>query len=268
MDTLSSGKQYSSIASWINERMATYYINLERCPDRRLHMDAMLAAQGLKFRRVPAIDGSQLKLPVAGFDEQGYKLRHGRKPNPFEIGCYLSHLACARELLETQKAYALILEDDLAFPADILELLSAALEDASSWDILRLSTVNKGRKYIVKRLTAARGLAVSLTREKGSGAYIINRRAAAWITEQLNPMRLPYDLAFDLEHFAGLKALFVAPVPVLQTADRHSFIQNGLRQYRLPHRQRMMVMPYRFWYETTRFLARLGDLTTWKAGIH
>jgi len=261
-DARSSGGQ----AACINTRMATYYINLERSDARRARMNEMLAMSGLEYQRVPAVDGRDLTLPIKDFDERGYRLRHGRKPNPFEIGCYLSHVECARRLLESQNAHALILEDDVVFPPDMIALLNAALENNELWDLLRLSTVNRGHKYAVKKLNATRSLAVSLTREKGSGAYVINRRAAAWIMEGLRPMRLPFDLAFDSEQFVGLKALFVAPVPVHQTADRQSLIQNSLSSYRLSRWNYLTVLPYRSWYETTRFLSRLVQLMAWKFG--
>jgi glycosyl transferase family 25 len=248
----------------VSLRVNTYLINLDRAPLRRFRMERLLASFGLAFERVAAVDGAGLSLPHPGFDEASYLRRHGRRPNPFEIGCYLSHVECAKRFLGSDAEFALILEDDLDFDDDLAELLEAALEHQARWDILRLSTVNSGRKHKVEPLTASRSLAIALTREKGSGAYLINRKAAGWIAGVLVPMRLPYDLAFDLEFDDGLSACFVDPLPVSQRADPCSQIQAGLSAYRLGRRRPWSVLPYRAAAELRRFAARLSRLAAWR----
>jgi glycosyl transferase family 25 len=176
------------------------------------------------------------------------------------VGCYLSHIECARRLLASDGSHALILEDDVALPVDFCDLLRAALNVDERWDILRLSTVNSGRKHVFMKIMPERSLAVALTREKGSGAYVVNRRAAKWMVDLLLPMQLPYDIAYDLEHFAGLRAVFVTPVPVNQFTDFPTQIQQRRRQHRLSWWLRFTVYPYRAWFETTRFLFRLYSL--------
>jgi glycosyl transferase family 25 len=223
-------------------------------------MTEELSRAGLLFERIPAVDGRQIALPIPEFDAAAYRRCHGRRPNLAEIGCYISYIECARRLLDSDESHALILEDDVALAADFRSLLHAALNAGQAWDILRLSTVNCGRKYSVLKITPGRSLAVALTREKGSGAYIINRRAATWMVEKLLPMRLPYDIAYDLEHFAGLRAVFVTPVPVDQFTDFPTQIQQRRGQNRLPWWFRFTVYPYRAWFEATRFLFRLYSL--------
>ncbi|RDJ02327.1 glycosyltransferase family 25 protein [Rhizobium grahamii] len=241
-------------------QFATFLINLDRSTDRGTRMAFLLGHMGLGFERVSAIDGAKLRRPFPYFDERGYLLRHGRKPNPYEIGCYLSHVECARRLLASADEYALILEDDLNFDARFMTLVTEVLAINSQWDIVRLSTVNVGRKYQVSRLTPKHSFAISLTREKGSGAYLINRRAAEWITQRLVPMRLPYDLAFDTEYLVGLRAFFVDPPPVWQDAEPKSLIQRRVSDYKLGWRRPPTVIPYRAVIEILRFLGRSARL--------
>jgi glycosyl transferase family 25 len=248
----------------VNARLSTYLINLDRAGDRRKRMSWLLARHGLVFERVQAVDGNDIQLPSPFFDERGYLERHGRRPNRAEIGCYLSHVECARRLLESSFEHALILEDDLDFDEELLDTLSAALDQAGSWDLLRLSSVNSGHKFPVLQLSGKHSLALALTREKGSGAYVINRRAAEWIVTALLPMRLPYDLAFDLEHEAGLKGCFITPEPVSQSAERMSYIQTRLSDYKLKHRRPASVMLHRARMESGRFIARLARLMLWR----
>ncbi|EJZ16713.1 glycosyltransferase family 25 protein, partial [Rhizobium sp. Pop5] len=249
----------------VSLRIKTYLINLDRAEIRRFRMERLLAEIGIEFERVAAFDGVAIALPRRDFDAKSYLRRHGRRPNPFEIGCYLSHVECARKFLASDGEFALILEDDLDIDDDFAEVLAAALERKESWDILRLSTVNRGRKHRVTPLTASRSLAIALTREKGSGAYLVNRKAAGWIADMLLPMRLPYDIALDLEFDEGLRACFVDPVPVSQRADAHSQIQAGLSTYRIGRRRRpWSVLPYRAAAEARRFAARFIRLVAWR----
>ncbi|MDE1991571.1 MAG: glycosyltransferase family 25 protein [Rhizobiaceae bacterium] len=239
-----------------------YLINLDRATERLISMQEKLAAVRLPFERVSAVDGATLIFPNTEFSERAFRLLHGRRRNPAEVGCYLSHIDCAKRLLASKAEFALILEDDLEFPADMEQIVRTAIASKADWDILRLSTVNRGRKYPFAKLTPQRSLAIALTREKGSGAYLINRRAATWFVEELMPMRLPFDLAFDLEHLAGLKAAFVHPVPVRQDIGLPSQIQGKRRSYHLPRWKYPTVQPYRAWLEASRFACRLTRLLT------
>lgn len=135
-------------------------------------------------------------------------------------------------------------------------MLLGALDARDSWDILRLSTVNTGRKYSFQRITTERSLAIALTREKGSGAYMINRRAAEWLVGRMVPMCLPYDLAFNLEYLASLRSVFVSPVPINQWTNFPTQIQLGLRSYRIAGWRRLPVFLFRAWIEASRFLTR------------
>lgn len=271
-DMFASGKRRCRFEMEVDEGMnnarlaaaslTVFLINLDRAGDRLAAMQAKLQGSGLSFERVAAVDGNSIDFPTPDFSEISLRFMHGRRRNPGEIGCYLSHIECARRLLASQNEFALVLEDDLEFPPDLVDILEAALEQDARWDILRLSSVSAGRKFDFCKLTESRGLAIALTREKGSGAYLINRRAARWFVEKLLPMRLPFDLAFDLEFFRGLKSAFVTPLPINQQLGLPSQIQ-GLRQRRRYHRSRahyLTVIPCRAFIEASRLLIRTPRL--------
>lgn len=244
-----------------------YLINLDRAQGRLATMTARLAAVPLEFERVSAVDGRALRFPIPEFSELSYRLLHGRRTVPAEVGCYLSHVECARRFLESDADHALILEDDTDFAADFLPTLSAALDHSAGWDILRLSTVSRGRKYPYAPLTPGRSLALALTREKGAGAYVINRRAAGWFVNRLLPMRLAWDIAFDLEYLAGLRAAFVHPVPVRQNDDVETQIQHQVAAAKLPRWRYLTVLPYRAFLELSRLVMRAGRLAGLRSGL-
>ncbi|QTK78050.1 Glycosyl Transferase Family Protein [Agrobacterium tumefaciens] len=247
-------------------KLAVFLINMDSATKRLADMNARLDALGLEAERVPGVNGRELNYPIPEFSELSYMLMHGRRTSPPEIGCYLSHVACASRFMDADADIALILEDDVVFDGDFLDAIDEAVLNGRDWDILRLTTVSNGRKFAFRRLSNGRSLAIALTREKGSGAYLVNRRAGKWIAS-LIPMRLAYDIAFDLEYLAGLKSAFIYPLCATQDADGESQIQNNLRIYRLPRWRYFTVLPYRAYLETTRFLLRGFRLLVAKATV-
>lgn len=238
------------------QSLAVYLINMDRATDRLGEMERKTRDVGLVFERVSGVDGRKIVFPTPEFSELSYKLLHGRRTVPPEVGCYLSHVECARRLLASDADLALILEDDVSFEPDFIETVDLAALHSNDWDLLRLTTVNRGRKYTFKSLKPGRDLAVALTREKGAGAYIINRKAARWIVEKLVPMRLAYDIAFDLEYLYGLRAAFVYPLVASQHSEHETQIQTNINSYKLPRWRYLTVLPYRTYLEVTRFVSR------------
>jgi glycosyl transferase family 25 len=236
--------------------MAVYLINMDKATDRLADMERKTQKIGLSFERMAGVDGRKLSFPTPEFSEISYKVLHGRRTIPPEVGCYLSHVECARRLLASNADLALILEDDVSFEQDFLDSVDSAALHRDDWDILRLTTVNRGRKYAFRNLKSGRKLAIALTREKGAGAYVINRKAARWIVEKLMPMRLAYDIAFDLEYLSGLRAAFIYPLVASQHSDHETQIQTNIKQYKLPVWRYLTVLPYRTYLEVTRFIMR------------
>lgn len=96
----------------------TYYINLDRSPERKLHFESQAKVLGLDFSRIEGIDGKVL--------ESHSTKQHGTYgdvsyTNDFdnltfsELGCTLSHLKAIRQAFNNGDNYALICEDDVSF---------------------------------------------------------------------------------------------------------------------------------------------------------
>jgi len=71
-------------------------------------MQERLDQIGLLFERVAAVDGEMLDFSLAEFKGRSFRFTHGRHRNPAEIGCYLSHVECARRLLVSECEFALV----------------------------------------------------------------------------------------------------------------------------------------------------------------
>ncbi|MFZ4551939.1 MAG: glycosyltransferase family 25 protein [Aquabacterium sp.] len=177
-----------------------FLINLDRSTDRLAQAAAVLDGLGLKWERVPGIEGAKLDPawlkqtnPSPAPDNEWF-----RALTPGEIGCFLSHLKCWQLIHERQLDCALILEDDFA-PKDIVstETLSLLARTAGQWDLLKLSRLGKNAP-LVSRLSDQ----VELCRW-GQGpvdgtAYMVSRQGAAKLVPHREHIYRPVD--FDFKH--------------------------------------------------------------------
>lgn len=227
------------------------------------HMNSQLTAAGLEYVRQEGVNGAQLTEPHEHFSKWSYRYLNGRRWAPRELGCYLSHIECLKEFIASEYNYALILEDDATIDKNLLSILSQATAFSKDWNMLRLSTVNSGKWFPVRKI-GDHSLSVCLTREKGAGGYLVDKKAAKKMVQKLLPMRLAWDVAFDLEWFLGFKTLGVYPMPIQQDGfetqiqqDLYSIKIKGLTKY-------IIILPFRTFLEVTRLLYRLYRLLTLK----
>lgn len=238
-------------------KIATYVINMDSAPHRMAHMQAELDRVGIPFIRQAGVVGAELRQPHPDFSVWSYKYLHGRLWSPRELGCYLSHIECLKKFIESDADYALILEDDVTLHDELEGLISEALQHRSDWNMLRLSTVNHGKWWSVRGLTNHSNLAICLTREKGAGGYLVDRQAAAQMIKHLLPMRLAWDIAFDLEWFLGFKTLGIFPMPINQESDFDTQIQQDLNRIKIKgFKTYITVVPFRLALELSRLAYR------------
>jgi len=235
-----------------------YVINLDRAKERWSRIHRQLLDLGVPHTRVEAIDGNDMALPAPHVHALQFQVMHGRRLHGAEIGCYFSHLLAMEQFLATEEDYCLILEDDAVLSPNIKSVIDAAIELGDDWDILRLGSVNTGRWLAVADLTADATLGVGFTRLKGAAAYMVNRKAARVLRERLVPMRLPYDIVYDLEFFMGLKALGVEPRPTVQDKSLETQIQHTVWTRKFPPWRYLIVFPVRAGFEFARVVCRAG----------
>lgn len=212
----------------INTQVSTQIINLDRSPERLALIAADLDGLGIAWTRLPAVDGRLLDVDrdprvISGFDLVRWRTSHHRNPIATEIGCFLSHLAALRAFLASPRRFGLIFEDDARLDRHGPAAIAAALDDAGSWDILKLHARHPG-PLIARRRYDAATLASFVLKPAGATAYIVSRAAAERMLGHMTPAFRPYDWMFDEGHRMRLKVRILSPMPV-RLAETQSTIE-------------------------------------------
>ncbi|WP_287886390.1 MULTISPECIES: glycosyltransferase family 25 protein [Paracoccus] len=120
-----------------------YLINLDGSDERLRSATRQLDEAGIAFERVPAFDGRALQVDeFPDYDPAGAMAYMGRPLRGGEIGCYLSHLDCARRFLDSGAEYGVVFEDDMQLKpgfAEGLRILSDWLDRHDrDWDLINI----------------------------------------------------------------------------------------------------------------------------------
>lgn len=135
----------------INKEFDVYLINLSHNKDRLQHFSNLYKKSDLNFQpfiRFEAVNGKLLDIqPLVtakafkeideaektGFRTKHYQLSRGG------IGCYISHMNIYRMVADGKKPFAIIFEDDVVFPPNILSMLKYETQNIpNNWDIILL----------------------------------------------------------------------------------------------------------------------------------
>lgn len=206
------------------DECACYLINLDRSPDRLAIMTDRLAAAGIAFERIAAVDG--MTLSDAEFREQTRENRFYKPLRRGEVGCYLSHLLALQRFIDSSRPYGLLLEDDLVLPDDLAGLLAAAValrektrDTRLSWDVLKLAN-GRSRHIDLSPLEGQHrlvefGPSVPIT----TAAALWTRDGAIRWVQGFRGVSRPVDC--DLQHpwEYGLCIRSVHPVPITAGTD-------------------------------------------------
>lgn len=119
-----------------------YLINLDDSQERLEAASSQLRSAGLSFTRVAAYDGRKTNPDDLSIYDRAKAYEYlGRAMVGGEIGCYFSHLDCARKFLESEADVGIVIEDDIRFEHDFVATIVKAVEwmtlhGHSDWDIL------------------------------------------------------------------------------------------------------------------------------------
>jgi len=129
-----------------------YVINLDRCPERLEIMRQNLDAIGMQIERITAIDRRDLEQTAwrTHYDEARNRREYLGPLTPGEIACFLSHRRAWETFLQTSRAAALFLEDDVVprAGADEISRVWQQIADSPQPVLGKLNSLRRPRRTV------------------------------------------------------------------------------------------------------------------------
>lgn len=210
-----------------------YYINLDRSPDRRAHMETLFQEIGITAQRIQAVDGQQLT-------DDACRLINPTRPgfrtlSKPEVGCFQSHRKAWQHIVDGPHEWGCVCEDDLTFSDDIRHYLTDTAWIPAGIALIKLESVPQQQVLVSKRqipLDDGRVLASLGSTSFGTAFYLLTQDVAAGFLAATEQCVMPVDhVLFDPLHAAlpGLAAFQVIPSVGIQQVvlDGPAFLPAG-----------------------------------------
>ena len=174
------------------------FINLDKDSERRARMEQQLQQLHLCAQRLPAVWWQDLSTQQKALHHKSESTHH-RYFKPLgngEKGCYCSHLAACRALLESDAPALVVFEDDVQLLPSLPKVLKAIQTlPAENWDMIKL--YGRAREKIAsRRPSGVPGHEWITYRRVPSFAagYAISRLGAEKILRSRIPFERPVDV--------------------------------------------------------------------------
>jgi len=215
-----------------------YLINLARRPDRLAQMVAQFDALHLSFERIDAADAETVSIA-----ELETTLASRGPLGPFHRGpqcCTLSHLRIYRRFLETDEAYAVVVEDDARLSAKTPRFLENLDWFPSAAGVVKIERFGPEHQHVLVERSISIGenreVARLWSKHTGSAGYIISRNSASAIVQRQQKIDMDIDqLLFNPNVsplFRALNVYQMIPALVMQTRDAHEASDVAARRSR------------------------------------
>jgi glycosyl transferase family 25 len=193
--------------------MDVVVINLERSAERRAHMTAQLAALGLDFSLLRAVDASAGEhRAFSQYDPSGAFRALDCELTPGEIGCLASHFLAWRRCAEAGRPL-IVMEDDAVLDARFRASLSLARRWIDRYGLIRLSG-NEIAYHRVLEKSADFSLVRFRRGPSGCTAYALSPTGARALIDQARTWVRPVDLQLGRCWENGLAPVVILPFPV------------------------------------------------------
>ncbi len=129
--------------------LSCFVINLKGSDVRLQSVSGQRNAQNITFTRVDAVDGRRFDLAqIPAYDDRRAVAFMGRKMQGGELGCFMSHIECAKQFLMSDAAYGLVLEDDVLLSDRFRHLLSETVSYLKKHQDLYFHLINLGNHEV------------------------------------------------------------------------------------------------------------------------
>lgn len=214
------------------KRLSTYYVNLDRRPDRRELFEKTMINISLPITRYSAVDGYKLDMTPQIyhlFDKNDYNYRKGI------VGCALSHINIwikhYYDEISNQRDFLMVMEDDLYFPEkykdghgfeDKIEQSLEYMEN-NNLDLLFIqytprNNQNDSEELSYYHVDAIQALQFSYG---GTGCYIITKNGIKKMLDFINTHGMTNAIDTVMQKSANiLKVAYLEPLLVVLDMDK------------------------------------------------
>ena len=251
--------QDSSNSPW--NKCGVFLINLDRSPERLALATENFAKVGMSFQRVAGFDASKEDVSLCEIDQPAFTKIHGRKSiRKGEIGVYQSHLRAINSFLESDKDFAIILEDDALPLPHAISTIAQLIEWESDWDIVPLFHFHSGGPITLKHSDSLK-LTVHLAHISSAAAYMINRHAAQVLIKHMAVQRACVDHALFENWAHGLRLRGILPMAMQLSAQANISTINAENSGKLAIWRRLPTFLARIHVAVRLFFFALKELT-------
>ena len=122
---------------------SVYVINMDKDTEKMRVMEKTLAGLNVTYTRFPAIDGREVSKKEKR--EMSFSICSDIMCTKGTIGCGMSHMSLWKQIAKNDVQSALILEDDVVFTKNAMDVLEKAMDQLpEDWDLLYLGILNTG----------------------------------------------------------------------------------------------------------------------------
>lgn len=170
-----------------------HFINLSRASGRRRHMESEAVRLDLPIERLAAVDGT--KMTRTDYQRWHPKAGSMHRLSKLEVACFLSHRAAWTQIVNDNKSFGAVFEDDLTFADDAPAFLGSDSWIPDGADIVKIETTSRKVMLSPPFLNThnGRNTARMTSQHLGAGGYIISRDYAARLLARTDPVTLPVD---------------------------------------------------------------------------
>lgn len=195
--------------------LTIWIINLERSKDRFSSMVALMDKYALEHEFIKAVDGQMLSKatinkyysPIRAFFNCARTLNRG------EIGCALSHIRCWERIIQHDLKEVLILEDDIFFEDNLIQVLKRRQDFPKDWEFINLKT-DVQKIPFGQAIYKDYRMAQFNRFHNRLAAYMINRKGAEKLLKMVFPIRMPIDGSTGRDYLCNKKAYGIFPESV------------------------------------------------------
>jgi glycosyl transferase, family 25 len=172
--------------------MKILVISLASETARRARMTKLLGGLGVDFQFVEGVVGSSL----SEHDLEQFRYRSNWGLSRPEVGCLIAHSNAWKIVTSHKEESTLVLEDDVHFSSDFVEVIHSLNVDQVGLNVYRLETmltiVDAATK--IEQTIGKRRVSALHSLHVGCAGYILNRNAAKFLLEKLPEMKHPVDI--------------------------------------------------------------------------